>query len=142
MNVEQGSPAANPNSEGAGPEDELRAYYARKRPMAVWTLALVLPASLALAAASPVGAVSLVAGAICGLVNAFLSMRSNERLADGRKVGAFVISSVARVVVFGIVPVEFCLHGPWWTLATYFIGFFTPLTAYAVLVARFIRTGS
>src|SRR5579871_5463281 len=88
MNVEEGSPAGNPNSEGAGPEDELRAYYARKRPMAVWTLALVLPASLALAAVSPVGAVSLVVGAICGLVNAFLSMRSNERLAVRRNVGA------------------------------------------------------
>jgi hypothetical protein len=48
---------------------------------------------------------------------------------------------VLRILVFGIVPVEFGLHGPWWSMATYFVGFFTPLALYAVIVARGLRTG-
>jgi hypothetical protein len=140
--VEEGSPRENPNFGSAVSEAELRAYYARRRPMIVWSLALVLPAALIIARVSPVAAVALLAGAVCGLLNALLSMRSNERLLDHRSVGSFVISSVLRILVFGIVPVGFCLHGPWWSMATYFIGFFTPLACYATIVARFIRTDS
>ena len=141
-NVEEGSHPANPNFGSAVSEAELRAYYARRRPMMLWSLALALPAALLIVPASPVAAVALMVGAVCGLLNAYLSMRSNERLLDHRSVGTFVISSVLRILVFGIVPVEFCLHGPWWAMATYFIGFFTPLACYATIVARFIRTGS
>jgi hypothetical protein len=120
---------------------ELRAYYARKRTMVVWSLLLALPASLVVWAGSPVAALALGFGTVCGIVNALLSMRGNERLLDHRSVGFFVISSVVRILVFGIVPVEFALHGPWWTLVTYFTGFFTPLAVYALSVGRAVRTG-
>jgi hypothetical protein len=110
--------------------------------MVVWSLTFALPAALVIALASPLAAAALLAGVLCGVANAYLAMRSNERLADHRSVGSFVRSSVPRIFVFGIIPVGFCLHGPAWALATYFIGFFTPLACYTALVARFIRTGS
>ena len=59
-------------------------------------------------------------------------MRGNERLLDHRSVASFVLGSVLRIGVFGIVPVEFGIHGPWWTIGNYFIGFFTPLSLYAL----------
>jgi len=110
--------------------------------MAIWSFALSVPVGLALVPVSPVAAAAEVFGTVCGLLNALLSMRSNERLGDHRSVGTFVFSSVLRIGVFGIVPVAFALHGPWWTMATYFIGFFTPLAAYAILAAGTIRTDS
>jgi len=139
--AEEGSPPANPNSGSAVPEAELRAYYARKRPMVVWSLALALPLGLVIAVASPIAAIAEVFGTACGVANALLSMRGNERLAGHRSAGSFVLSSVLRILVFGIVPVEFSLHGPWWSMATYFVGFFTPLALYAVILARGFRTG-
>jgi len=138
---EEGSPPPNPNSGSAVPAAELRAYYVRKRLMVVWSFAFALPLGLVIAAASPIAAVAEVFGTVCGVANALLSMRGNERLADHRSVGSFVLSSVLRILVFGIVPVEFGLHGPWWSMATYFVGFFTPLALYAVIVARGLRTG-
>jgi len=138
---EQGSIPAFPNSEAAVSEAELRAYHDRKRPMAVWSLLIAALAGAALATRSPLAGVALVTGTACGLANAFLTMRGNERLAEHRSAGIFVLSSTLRIAVFGIVPVEFALHGPWWTMAAYFFGFFTPLGLYAALVARAVRTG-
>jgi len=109
--------------------------------MAVWSLAFAILAGIAIWAKSPVAAVALVAGTGCGLVNALLTMRGNERLIDHRSVSAFVLSSTLRIAVFGIVPVEFAQYGPWWTMATYFVGFFTPLALYVAIVARAVRTG-
>ena len=138
MESEQGSPPAPPNSEAAA--EELRAYKARKRTMVVWSLVVAVPAGLAVAGGSLVAAVALGCGVLCGIVNALLSMRSNERLADHRSVGSFVFSSVLRILVFGIMSVEFARVGPWWSLATYFFGFFLPLAVYAVGVGRAFRT--
>ncbi len=118
----------------------MRAYIVRRRSMVGWSLLLGTGAGVAVWAFSPIGAVSLVAGTLCGLANALLVMRGNERLLDHGSVSTFVFSSVLRIFVFGIVPVEFCLHGPWWTMATYFGGFFSPLALYAVLVGRGLRT--
>jgi hypothetical protein len=109
--------------------------------MAVWSVAFAVFAGLVVATRSPVAGIALVFGAGCGLANAFLTMRGNERLADHRSVSSFVFSSILRIGVFGIVPVEFALHGPAWSMAAYFIGFFTPLALYTVLVARAVRTG-
>jgi hypothetical protein len=109
--------------------------------MAVWSLGFAVLAGLAVWAKSPVAAVALVVGTGCGLANALLTMRGNERLVDHRSVSTFVISSTLRIGVFGIVPVEFAQHGPWWTMGTYFVGFFTPLALYAAIVARAVRTG-
>jgi hypothetical protein len=108
--------------------------------MVVWSLAVAVPASLAVAVGSLVAAVALGTGTLCGIVNALLSMRSSERLVDHRSVGSFVFSSVLRIFVFGIIPVAFARHGPWWSLATYFVGFFTPLAVYALSVGRAVRT--
>ena len=137
----QGSRPGVPNWEAAVSEADLRAYHDRKRPMAVWSLGFGVLAGLAVWAKSPVAAVALVVGTGCGLANALLTMRGNERLIDHRSVAAFVFSSILRIGVFGIVPVEFAQHGPWWAMATYFTGFFTPLALYAALVARAARTG-
>jgi hypothetical protein len=121
---------------------DLSAYYARKRATAIWSVAVTIVAGAALGPVSPIAAIAEVFGTFCGILNALLSMRANERLADHRRVGAFVLSSVLRIAVFGIVPVEFALHGPWWTMATYFFGFFTPLAVYAALVSRKLHPDS
>jgi len=119
----------------------LRAYFDRKRPMAVWSIGFAVLAGLVIGTKAPIAGIALVFGTGCGIANALLAMRGNERLVDHRSVASFVFSSILRIGVFGIVPVEFALHGPWWTMAAYFIGFFTPLALYTVLVARAVRTG-
>ncbi|MBV8479379.1 MAG: hypothetical protein JOY72_03665 [Actinobacteria bacterium] len=139
MEPEQGSTAGGPNSEAAAAAD-LRAYYERKRSMVVWSVVVAVPASLVVATRSPVAAAALGFGAICGIANALLSMRSGERLVDHRSVGFFVFSSVLRIFVFAIVPVGFARAGPWWSLVTYFFGFFMPLAINAVSVGRAVRT--
>ena len=108
--------------------------------MAAWSLGIVSSGALALWWISPLGAISLLAGGICGCLNAVLSMRGNERLVDHKSVSAFVFGSILRIVVFAIVPVAFAARGPWWTLPAYFLGFFTPLALYTMMVARDIRT--
>lgn len=70
------------------------------------------------------------------MLNALLSMRANERLLDHRSVSSFVTTAVLRIGVFGTLPVEFALHGPWWTMGVYFLGFFLPLGLYAGTVNR------
>jgi hypothetical protein len=107
--------------------------------MAVWSVVFAVIAGAVIATKFPFGAVALVFGTGCGLANAFLTMRGNERLLDHRSVSVFVISSILRIAVFGIVPVEFALRGPLWTMAAYFIGFFTPLALYAAIAARGAR---
>jgi hypothetical protein len=102
--------------------------------MAVWSVVFAVLAGGVIATKSPLGAVALVFGTGCGLANAFLTMRGNERLLDHRSVSVFL-----RIAVFGIVPVEFALRGPLWTMAAYFIGFFTPLALYAAIAARGAR---
>jgi hypothetical protein len=101
--------------------------------MAVWSIVFAVLAGGVIATKSPLGAVALVFGTGCGLANAFLTMRGNERLLDHRSVASFVISSMLRIAIFGIVPVEFTLHGPLWSMAAYFIGFFVPLALYAAI---------
>jgi len=120
----------------------LRSYYGRKRPLAVWSLGVALAAGFLLAFRLPLAGVALVIGTVCGVLNSLLSMQSNERLLDHRSVALFVISSIGRIVVFAIVPVEFALHAPWWTMLAYFAGFFLPLALYTLMVARAVRTNS
>ncbi len=127
--------------EAAVPEDLLRAYFDRKRPMVVWSIVFAVLAGLVLTTKAPIAGIALVFGTGCGIANALLTMRGNERLVDHKSVATFVFSSILRIGVFGIVPVEFALHGPWWTMVAYFTGFFTPLALYTVLVARAVRTG-
>ena len=100
--------------------------------MLVWSVVFSVLIGLVVATRSPIGAVAVVFGnRVRSLQTRSSPMRGNERLLDHRSVSTFVISSILRIAVFGIVPVEFALHGPLWTMAAYFAGFFTPLALYA-----------
>ena len=67
------------------------------------------------------------------MANALLSMAGNERLLERRNVPVFVLSSLVRLGLFGIVPVVLTLRvSSLWTLGCYFIGFFTPLALYGL----------
>jgi len=121
-------------------EAGLRAYHDRKRPMAVWSAAFALCVGAAFLLWFPPAALALAFGTACGVLNALLVMRGAERLAGHASVGTFVFTSILRILVFGVVPVEFALHAPWWTMGVYFAGFFVPLALYAMLVARELRT--
>jgi len=120
-------------------EADLRAYYDRKRPLGAWSIAIGLVIGLVLAAVSPPAGLAFFTGTVCGVGNALLAMRGNERLLDHRSAAAFVFSSMLRIAVFGIVPVVFAVHGPVWSMPAYFAGFFTPLGLYAVFVRRAVR---
>jgi len=115
----------------------LELYGGLKRSMALGTLLAVTPAAGILALWSLPFALALLAGGAGGIANALLSMYGNERLLDRRNVAAFVLSSFLRLCLFGIVPVALALRFPsLWILAWYFIGFFTPLGLYGVLLRR------
>jgi multisubunit Na+/H+ antiporter MnhB subunit len=79
---------------------------------------------------------ALIAGGWCGVANALLTMWSGERLVERRSVGTFVLSSLLRIALFGIVPVTFAVAGPWWSMAWYFAGFFLPLGIFAYAARR------
>ena len=131
-----GFPAGRPKLARPRSAAELRAYYARKRSTVVWSLVCDRGGVPRRGGGSRRSRVSRWESVACaGSLNALLTMRSTERLVDHRSVGSFVFSSLLRIVVFGIVPVDFALHGPWWSMATYFAGFFLPLALYAVRVA-------
>jgi F0F1-type ATP synthase assembly protein I len=132
----------NDKGKSAASEADMHSYQVRKRSMVVRSTILAVVASCTLAVWSPYAAVALFTGAMCGVLNALLSMYGNERLLDHRSIASFVFGSVLRIGIFGIVPVEFGLHGPWWTIGVCFIGFFTPLSLYALEYARTVhRTG-
>lgn len=105
--------------------------------MALGTLLAVALAAGVLAVWSPTFALVLLAGGAAGIANALLSMLGNERLLDRRNIAAFVLSSFLRLCLFGIVPVALALRfQSLWTLTWFFIGFFTPLGLYGVLLRR------
>ncbi len=136
---EEGSPWPPSNYSPADATIDLQTYQGLKRSISARSSIAVLLIAAVLAARSPLGAFSLVVGGLCGILNMLLTMRGNERLADQATVGAFVFSSFLRVSVFAIVPVGLTLHGPWWTMAIYFAGFFTPLMLYMLSVQRAFR---
>lgn len=112
---------------------DLAAYGRLKRTVSVESLLVVLAISLGVATKSPIYAAVLAIGGACGVANALLTLYGNERLLEGRGVGAFVISSFPRIGLFGIVPVVLALKVPgFWTLACYFAGFFAPLALYGL----------
>ncbi|MBV8245274.1 MAG: ATP synthase subunit I [Candidatus Eremiobacteraeota bacterium] len=100
------------------------------------SLLLVLLIAAILAFRSPLAGFSLALGGLCGVLNMALTARGVERLVKRSGVGAFVFSSFLRITVFAIVPVLVALHGPWWTFASYFAGFFAPQVLYVSTVAR------
>jgi hypothetical protein len=115
---------------------DLAAYEALKRKASLGSLVVVAIASLLVVRWQPHSSLALAAGGVCGVVNAYLTGSSGERLLKNRIVGLFVLSSFLRIGVFGIVPVAFAVHGPWWSMAWYFAGFFLPLALFAVGAPR------
>jgi hypothetical protein len=113
------------------------ATYRRLKPWVAVRAALVAgAAALAILIWSPFGALALALGALCGIGNMYLAMYGNERLAGRGNVGVFVLSSLLRIGVFGIVAAALAIHGPTWSLGPFFGGFFLPLALYAISAPR------
>jgi hypothetical protein len=110
---------------------DLARYHALKRSASVRSLIVVGIAALSLVRVWPHPVLALVAGGLCGVLNLQWTTRSGERLLEHRRVGGFVLSSFVRIALFGIVPVAFAALGPWWSMASYFAGFFLPLGIFA-----------
>ncbi len=108
--------------------------------MVLWSAVFALSGGAALLLWSPPAAFALALGSACGILNALLVMRGAERLAGHASVGTFVFTSILRILVFAVVPVELSLHAPWWTFGVYFAGFFAPLALYAMFLAVELRT--
>jgi hypothetical protein len=107
---------------------DLAFYGKMKRAAVLGTLLVVALPAFSLSLWHPWFALALVAGGIAGIANTLLSMHGNERLLERRNVAAFVLSSFVRIGLFGIVPVVLAVRAPsFWTLGSYFAGFFTPL---------------
>jgi hypothetical protein len=115
---------------------DLATYLALKR--WAWTRSLLVVVVAALLAVGwlPLAALALLTGGLCGALNAQLTARSSERLLDTRGVGFFVLVSLLRIGVFGIVPAAFAVRGSWWSMAWYFAGFFLPLAMFALCARR------
>lgn len=112
-------------------------YRGLKRSMALGTFVVLALAAAVLAIWDFGFALVLLAGGAAGIANAFISMYGNERLLDRRNVAIFVLSSFLRLCLFGIVPVALAVRVPsFWTPLWYFIGFFTPLGLFGVLLRR------
>lgn len=111
---------------------DLAAYFALKRVVSIRSLVSIAVVALLVVRWLPFPALALATGGLCGVINAQLTGSSGELLLKNRTVGLFVLSSFLRIGVFGIVPVAFAVHGPWWSMAWYFAGFFLPLALFAV----------
>ncbi|MBV9149706.1 MAG: hypothetical protein JO024_07565 [Candidatus Eremiobacteraeota bacterium] len=115
---------------------DLHKHEALKRWVTLWSLVPAASVSLGALAWSALASLSLLLGALCGVLNMQLVMYGTQRLIKRRSVGAFVISSFLRLGAFAIVPLGLALTGKWWTLAVYFAGFFLPLALYLFSVRR------
>lgn len=125
---EEESPSTRRSYSPAEAAADLAFYGKMKRAVVLGTLLAVALPAISLSFWFPWFGLALAVGAVAGIANALLSMYGNERLLERRKVGAFVLSSFVRIGLFGIVPVILAVRAPtFWTLALYFVGFFTPL---------------
>jgi hypothetical protein len=133
MQEEPGSGRSYSDAEAAA---DLAAYRALKRWACARSLFVVAVIALFAVGWQPFAALALASGGVCGVFNALLTARSSERLLDTRGVGLFVLASVVRIGVFGIVPAVLALRGSWWSMAWYFAGFFLPLAMFALGAQR------
>lgn len=137
MPGEEESPSTRRSYSPAEAAADLAFYNKLKKTASLGTLAVLTLPVLVLAAGNPWLGLSLAVGGVAGVLNAQLSMHGNERLLERRSVAAFVLSSFVRIGLFGIVPVVLTVEKPSpWTLACYFVGFFTPLAVTGILVHR------
>ncbi|MBV8147484.1 MAG: hypothetical protein JO092_00170 [Candidatus Eremiobacteraeota bacterium] len=133
MQEEPGSGRSYSDAEAAA---DLAAYHALKRWVCAQSLFMVAVVALFAVRWQPFAALSLVIGGVCGVLNALLTARSSERLLETRGVGYFVLASVVRIGVFGIVPAALAVRDSWWSMVWYFAGFFLPLAMFALGARR------
>jgi len=137
MKVEEGRRAAEGNRPSADPGVVLRAYYARKRLIAMRSSLFLAPCAILMALRAPSLGGILALGGACGIVNILAIMHNNERLlVGGRRPAVHIVSNMARLLVFGAIPVVAAIHEPVWALGIYLAGFFTPLALYAIELQR------
>ncbi len=142
MKVQEGRPQTWDNTERAD-QAELRAYYARKRSVALRSSLLLAGLAILVALRSPILGLDLALGGGCGVVNMLLIMRNNERLLDGRRSrGVYGMNNVVRVLGIGILPATAAITGPAWALAISYAGFFAPLASYAIVLRNAYRRGT
>ncbi len=142
MPPEQGSTTGGPNSPSAEPGAVLRAYYARKRLIAMRSSWFLAPLAILLALRAPVYGVFLVLGGVCGVINILAIMSANERLLDGRRSrGMYLGSNMIRVLAFGAIPVIAATHEPLGVIGVDLAGFFTPLALYVIELRRDMTRG-
>lgn len=141
MNVEEGSFINGDNRPSAESEADLRAYFARKRSIAIRSAYVLAPIVVGAAIWSPMLGFDLALGGTCGVVNMLLIMRNNERLLmRGRSRGAYGLSNTLRILVVGLVPVFAAAGHPWWFMLIAIAGFFAPLVLYSFELRREIST--
>jgi hypothetical protein len=140
-NVEEVTVSHAPKNRRADASADLLAYHARKRLICVRTSLFLVPLVVFAALRDPVAGVQLALGGVLGVLNMLAMMRQNERLVEGRSSRAiFVLNAQVRVFAVGILPIAVAVRlGEYWTVALYFIGFFTPLALYAIEYRRSIQ---
>ncbi len=143
MKVQEGSSAADDNRPSAESEVDLRAYFSRKRSVAVRSVCVLLPICAFAGIWSPMFGFDLALGGTCGVVNMLLIMRNNERLlSEGRSRSAYGLSNTLRILIVGLVVSVFAAaRYPWWYMLIAIAGFFVPLVLYSLELRRELSTG-
>ncbi len=139
---EEGSSVGDDNRPSAEPSVDVRAYFLRKRTMAVRSAYVILPIAAGAAIWTPMLGFDLALGGTCGLGNMLLVMRNNERLLIGRRSrNAYGASNTLRMLIVGLVPVFAAANHEWWYMLIAMAGFFTPLVLYSFELRREMSTG-
>jgi hypothetical protein len=142
MKVQEGTPKICDNTGCAEPA-MMREYHARKRTVALRSSLLLAGLAILMATRSPILGLDLAIGGGCGVLNMLLIMRNNERLLEGRRSrGVYGFNNVMRVMGVGVLPAVAAVTGPVWTLAISYVGFFTPLVSYAIVLRNAYRRGT
>lgn len=132
MKVEQVSLPSDGNSPSAATGIALRAYFARKRTVAVRAAIFICVLASVVSFFGVKLALDTLLGGACGIANMVLVMQHNETLLDrGRGVLMHVARGRLRMIGFAALAAVVTIWSPWWAMGLYFIGFFAPLAFYA-----------